>query len=300
MLISTPPKNWLLLLLLIIVWGTSFLQTSLSLRSFTPEQIVAARLCLAAIILVAYLFYKGEKLPTKLTDWSKFICFALLGYVFPFWLISTGQQTVTSGLAGLLMAVMPLLTMLLAHWLIPNELLTRYRIIGFGIGISGVLFVLWPSLISDNNSFIGALLVLLAACCYAFKTILVKRYSTYGAVSISTGVMICSALISLISWPDIWVVDWTAISSVSVISLIWLGIVPTGIAAIIYFVLVEQAGPTFLSNINYVIPVVAYISGALFLSETVSIYDFLALVFILSGIVISRLDPIRIAARKQL
>lgn len=281
-------KNWLLFIILTLLWGTSFMQITVSLRAFTPEQLVSWRLVLAAVVLVAYMLYRQQRFPLGIRHWLKFALFASIGNILPYWLITTGQQTITSGMAGLLMAVMPLVTMMLAHWFIPDEKLNRYRIVGFVLGISGVLFVLWPNLVSGSNSVYGALIVLLAAVCYAVNTILIRLYSNYEISVVSAGVMVSAALLSMILWPQMWQVSWPNEHMESLIALIWLGIFPTGIASVIYFILVKDAGPTFVSNNNYIIPVIAYIAGAWLLDEQVSYWDLLALAVILLGIAISR------------
>ena len=281
-------KNWLLFIILTLLWGTSFMQITVSLRAFTPEQLVSWRLVLAAVVLVAYMLYRQQRFPLGIRHWLKFALFASIGNILPYWLITTGQQTITSGMAGLLMAVMPLVTMMLAHWFIPDEKLNRYRIVGFVLGISGVLFVLWPNLVSGSNSVYGALIVLLAAVCYAVNTILIRLYSNYEISVVSAGVMVSAALLSMILWPQMWQVSWPNEHMESLIALIWLGIFPTGIASVIYFILVKDAGPTFVSNNNYIIPVIAYIAGAWLLDEQVSSWDLLALAVVLLGIAISR------------
>lgn len=281
-------KNWLLFVILTLLWGTSFMQITVSLRAFSPEQLVPWRLVLAALILLAYMLYRKQRFPLGLKHWAKFAMFATIGNILPYWLITTGQQTITSGMAGLLMAVMPLGTMMLAHWFIPSENLNRYRIIGFVLGISGVMFVLWPNLISGHNSVYGALIVLLAAACYAINTILIRLYSNYEISVVSAGVMLCAALISTLIWPQMWQVSWPQEHTESLVALIWLGIFPTGIASVIYFILVKDAGPTFVSNNNYIIPVIAYVAGAWVLGEPVSYWDLVALAVIIIGIAISR------------
>ncbi len=281
-------RLWLLFAALTLLWGTSFLNIAISLRSFTPEQIVAWRLILAALVLLLFLLYQKKRLPLSIKDWAKFCLFACLGNLVPYWLITNGQQTVTSGMAGLLMTIMPLVTMVLAHWYIVGERLNRNRIIGFLMGIMGVVFVLWPSLVSDTNSWFGAAIILLAACSYAVNTILIRLHSNHDISVVSCGVMICAAVMGAILWPQMWEVEWLQVSTESLLSLIWLGLIPTGVASVIYFALLKQAGPHFVSNNNYIIPVIAYLSGALILGEPVFWSDFAALAVILAGIAISR------------
>ena len=100
--------------------------------------------------------------------------------------------------------------------------------------------------------------------------------------------MICAAVMGAILWPQMWEVEWLQVSTESLLSLIWLGLIPTGVASVIYFALLKQAGPHFVSNNNYIIPVIAYLSGALILGEPVFWPDFAALAVILAGIAISR------------
>ena len=281
-------RHWLLFGALTLLWGTSFLNISVSLRSFTPEQIVAWRLILAALVLLLLLLYQRKRLPLSIKDWAKFSLFACLGNLLPYWFITNGQQTVTSGMAGLLMAVMPLTTMILSHWFIAGERLNSKRIAGFLMGTLGVTFVLWPSLVKGSHSYFGAVIILLAACIYAVNTVLIRLYSHYDTSVVSSGVMICAAMLGVIIWPQMWAVQWQQVSTLSLLSLIWLGLMPTAIASVIYFVLVKQAGTHFVSNNNYIIPVIAYITGALILGESVVWSDFAALAFILAGIAISR------------
>ena len=126
--------NYLLLFSLIFIWGTSFLLINRSLLSFFPEQVVGIRLLIAALVMLVVLLFTKRKLPLDITSWLHFFIIALIGNILPFWLIAVGQTTISSGLAGLLMAVMPLFTIILAHIFIKDDKINRYKIIGFIIG----------------------------------------------------------------------------------------------------------------------------------------------------------------------
>ena len=212
----------------------------------------------------------------------------LVGSVLPYWLIAKGQVYVTSGMAGLLMAIMPLMTLILAHFFIADENLNRNKLLGFVFGIGGVVLILGPTILGSQNSLIGCLLILTAAILYATNSIIARRLPTYSSAVVSTGVTICAAVISLAIWPSAFYIDWKFVSTPAVLTIVWLGIFPTGVAAIILFALIQRAGPTFLSNINYLIPVVAYFIGALVLGELIVWHDMVALLAILFGIVVSR------------
>jgi drug/metabolite transporter (DMT)-like permease len=191
-------------------------------------------------------------------------------------------------MAGLLMAVMPLVTLVLAHFLLPNDKLNIFKFIGFVFGISGVLFILGPSINNGSNSTIGILLVLAAACSYSINTIIAARLSSYDPIVTSTCVLILASIISFLIWPETLSISITEIPLLSGFSLILLGVLPTGIAAYIYFIIINSAGATFLANINYLIPVVAFFLGAILLGEEILLQNIIALIFIISGIFISR------------
>ena len=282
-------RNYFLLVLLVLIWGSSFLMINRSLLSFSPEQVVGYRLLIASIVLVFIALLRGKSLPGTLLPWLHFIIFAVIGNILPFLLIAKGQLTISSGMAGLLMAIMPLVTLILAHFFLPNDKLNRYKIIGFILGISGVFFILGPSLNDDNNTVFGILLVLAAACCYAINTIFATRLPSYDPLVSSSGVLIVASVISFLIWPDIFYLNFLELSLISILSILLLGIFPTAIAMVIYFNIINSAGATFLSNINYLIPVVAFFLGALVLGESIFWHNLLALLLIISGIVISRL-----------
>ncbi len=280
--------NWVLLFSLVALWGTSFLAIKVSLRTFTPDQVVVLRLSIGALVLIIFMLARGKRLPSKPIAWAHFMLLGLVGSVLPYWLIAKGQVYVTSGMAGLLMAIMPLMTLILAHFFIADENLNRNKLLGFVFGIGGVVLILGPTILGSQNSLIGCLLILTAAILYATNSIIARRLPTYSSAVVSTGVTICAAVISLAIWPSAFYIDWKFVSTPAVLTIVWLGIFPTGVAAIILFALIQRAGPTFLSNINYLIPVVAYFIGALVLGELIVWHDMVALLAILFGIVVSR------------
>ncbi len=284
----TNKRNYQLLGLLIIVWGSSFLLIDRSLLFFSPEQIVGYRLFIGAVVMLFVSFLYGKQLPRSIIPWLHFVVYAVIGNILPYLLIATGQLTITSGMAGLLMAFMPLVTLILAHIFLPNDRLNRFKVLGFILGFSGVMFILWPSVNDGSNTVFGILLVLGAACAYSINTIIASRLPSYDPLVSSTCVLIVASLMSFLIWPNIFHIDFNNIPFISSMSLLLLGALPTGYAALIYFTIINNAGATFLSNINYLIPVVAFFLGAIVLGEPILWYNILALLLIISGIFISR------------
>ncbi|MEH6470456.1 MAG: DMT family transporter [Halopseudomonas sp.] len=293
--------NWILLCGLILLWGTSFMVTSVAVKTISPMGIVALRVVLGAAVLITVLFVKKLKLPTERSAWGAFFLLGLVGNLLPFFLIAWGQQSIASGMAGVIMAIMPLVTMILAHYFVSGENLNRFKLLGFGVGISGIILLLGPVFGGDGQEILGAAAVLVAACLYALNTVLARILPSFTPLVTGAGVLIAGSLLSV----PIWLLQsgivgsifnpeavsssiTTGISADSLIALIWLGIGPTGIATLIYFKVIQRAGPTFLSTINYLIPAVAFFSGALFLSEPVTRQSILALAIVLLGIGLTR------------
>ncbi len=280
--------NWALLMVLVGLWGTSFMFTAIAVATVDPVSIVFYRLALGAVVLSLVVYARGDSLPLQWRVWAGFFVMSIAGNAMPFFLIAWGQQSVDSGVAGMIMAIMPLLTMVFAHYFVEGETLNRYKLIGFTLGITGVILLLGPVFEGGGRALWGGLAIFTAASCYAINTILIKRLPRYSPMVGACGVLIMAALVMFPFWLT-FRSDTGGISQDSMFSVIWLGIGPTGIATLILFAVIERAGPTFLSTINYLIPVVAFMCGAWLLSEPVGWLHFVALATILGGIGVTRI-----------
>ena len=281
--------NWSLLMSLVLLWGTSFMFISISVETIDPLSLVFFRVVLAAIVLLGIMVARGHRIPMTLNACLAFLLMGFMGNLFPFFLISWGQQSVHSGIAGMIMAIMPLMTMLLAHYFVQGENLTRYKIAGFALGITGVTILLGPVFEGGSRAMFSGIAIFIAATSYAVNSILVRRLPSFGPLVGSAGVMVAASITMLPIWFFLAPDGASGMSLKSINSMIWLGIGPTGIATIILFAVIERAGPTFLSTINYMIPVVAFFAGAIVLSEPVEWHSILALATILSGIALTRI-----------
>lgn len=268
--------------------------TAIAVGGFSPSTIVLVRVAIGATALLIAMLVKGQRLPRLGRAWAIFLLLGFFGNLLPFFLIAWGQQHINSGTAGVIMAVMPLVTLLLAHWFIEGEFINRYKMVGFFIGITGVVLLLGPAMGGSKLEIFGLVAVFVAALSYAVNTILTRKFSALGPLVTGAGMMlICTSIalpINLLSAPTL---GETTHSTGALLALIWLGIGPTGIATLVYFILIQRTGPTFLSNINYLIPAVAFFAGAYFLDEKVELQSFFALLVILAGIALSRITPSR-------
>jgi drug/metabolite transporter (DMT)-like permease len=288
MINKTSLTNWALLMGLVFLWGTSFMFISVSVETVDPLSIVFYRVLLGAIVLTMIVYAKGLRLPLSLLAWSVFMVFGIVGNLLPFFLISWGQQSVNSGVAGMIMAIMPLMTMLLAHYFVEGEDLNRYKIIGFTLGVTGITILLGPVFEGGGRAVLSGIGIFIAATSYAVNSILVRRLPQYNPIVAGAGMLIAATITLLPIWWLFAPAYSANVSMKSMISVIWLGIGPTGIASVILFTVIKRAGPTFLSTINYMIPVVAFFTGAIILSEPIEWHSILALTTILSGIALTR------------
>ncbi len=280
--------NWALLMCLVFLWGTSFMFISLSVENIDPLSIVFYRVLLGALVLTVIVYATGLRLPLAPSAWLVFLIFGIVGNVFPFFLISWGQQSVNSGIAGMIMAIMPLMTMILAHYFVDGEDLNRFKIIGFTLGITGITILLGPVFEGGGRAALSGFAIFIAATSYAVNSILVRRLPQYNPIVAGAGMLIAATITLLPVWWFLAPGYSANISMKSMMAVLWLGIGPTGIASIILFTVIKRAGPTFLSTINYMIPVVAFFTGALILSEPIEWNSVLALATILSGIALTR------------
>ena len=284
--------DWLGMLSLVIMFGSAFLFTKLAIQEFPPTIVTAGRILIAAIVLLIFSIVRKESFKFLHKNWLLLIALAFFGDCLPFYLISWGQQSVDSSIAGILMAVMPLTTIVLAHFFVRGEPLTINRVVGFFLGFVGVLVLLgpaaWAKFESGENMLFAMLAILGGAVSYAVNTVLAKRLPNGSFLAISTAVLVVASVMML---PMLFTADYSwqiDIRSIELFSLILLGIFPTAIATIIYFAVIVRVGPSFLSQINYLIPIWAVLMGIIFLNESVGVSAFIALAIILLGIAIAQ------------
>ena len=285
--------NWLLLGFLAIVWGTSFMTISVAIQGgFSPLTITLLRIACAAVVLVIFIKAKGLQLPNQIKQWTSLFILGFFGSALPFMLISWGQQTVPSGITGILMSIMPLATMLLAHFMVADERLNLFKIIGFIVAFSAVFLLLNP-VENSRIDLLGSIAILSAACSYALNTVLIRKLPVPAPMVAGSGMMLCS-LCLLTPWA---LSEYSAITDQlihaktdALLALLWLGVMPTGVASIVYFIVVNRAGPSFLSNCNFLIPVVAFVTGAWLLNEPVTLINLISLTAILTGITLTRIN----------
>ncbi|MEE9329898.1 MAG: DMT family transporter [Parvularculaceae bacterium] len=286
--------HWLLLLAIVFIGGSSFAGIKYGLETATPGLVAAGRLWIGAILLTLYARATGRKFPPLISNgkpskhWLFMLAGGIVGYAIPFTLFPIAQQSVSTMLAGIYMALMPLMTLVMAYFFV-GEAMTRRKVLGFVMGAVGVVVLIGPSALSGASSGdLTAQLILIAAIlCYSAYGIIAAKAPKMQARSYGAGVIICAALASTIPL-FLWGQDWSALSWRSGAGILFLGIFPSGIATIIIIVLIQQVGASFTSLGAYGAPPVAIVLGIILFDEPLKPTFLIGLLIILSGLAISQ------------
>ena len=284
--------SWLCLITLAIIWGVNFIFIKISVEDVGATNNVFFRLLLAALVLSTYLRSTGKKLPLSKYNVLFYLILGFLGLALPFFLISSAEIYIDSGLAGLLMSPMPLITLSLSALILKDEVINGTKILAFIIAFLGLIVLFGPKNLlalggSNKIEFISQILVLIAAFCYGTNAILSKLAPKIDASAMATGVSIGSLFFVTpfaFFYEPFYLVNFT---NEAILAIIIQGVFGTAIASILFFKIIELKGPVFLSLINFMIPPVAFFAGVLFLSEQIKINALLALLMILGALYIN-------------
>jgi drug/metabolite transporter (DMT)-like permease len=285
-------KNMLLFMafLMVIVWGSAFTLVSIGVKYISPLWLVTYRLIIGAIIVIIYVKFKGLNLPNiRDKRWIWYFAMGLIGMVIPFFLLSTGQVIIDSGLTAIMVGTMPLMTVILAHFF-TNEKLSITKIIGFIFGFIGIVILFLPSdfSIQITENWFSQLIIIIAAFCYAVTTIIAKRAPDTPATIGACMMLICAATACL------FVALLTGFPSsmpplLGILTAFGLGVGSTAFASILLLYIIDQTGPSTVAKINYFVPLASVIFGVIILDEILSIRIFIAFVIILIGMFISQI-----------
>ena len=294
------PVNWLRIGALGLIWGASFTTLTVALRDVGPFTVAAVRIALGAVFLLALLRIRGLRLPPLDPGpgrrvWVFALCMALFSNVIPFSLLGWAQQSVASGFAGVCMAAVPLLILPLAHVLVPGERMHLRRVGGFVLGSVGVVVLIGADAFASTGKDLESLARLAclgAAMCYATGSILTRLCPPVHLLALAAAVMTLAAGMIV---PVALIVEGVpnALTWGGFFALLYLGVLPTGVAQILLVQVTREAGPGFFGLVNYMVPVWSVILGAVFLAEAVPPRLFLAMAMILAGVAISQWGALR-------
>jgi drug/metabolite transporter (DMT)-like permease len=276
--------EWAMLLTLSVLWGGSFFFVGVAVTALPPLTIVVLRVGIAAMILNVAVRVMGIKMPRDAKSCAAFFSMGLLNNVIPFCLIAWGQTHIASGLAAILNATTPLLTVVVAHGLTDDEKMTGNRLVGVLVGLVGVVLVIGPAALHGlGTDVVAELAVLAAALLYAFAGIYGRRFRRMGITPIATATgQVSAAALTLLPgalWIDRpWELAPPGLAVCGAV--IAMATFSTALGYILYFRILATAGATNLLLVTFLIPVSAITAGIVVLGEHLALRHFLGMALI--------------------
>ena len=276
--------DYLLLTLLALIWASAFFNIKIATYSFGPVTIAFLRVFFGAIPVLLLCYYKNIKIEAFSKDWYWFAIIGFINLVAPFFLIAYGVKSVQSNLAAILMSTTPLSSTILGHFYTKNEKFNFIKTFGILIGFSGILYLFSDNLLIDENNFLSALLILLGSTCYVIGGVLTLKISKKKNENV-TGSILIWAVIILIPLVSFIEQPWNVIPRLdSTISVIYLGLVSTGLAWLLRFRILVNNGLIFQSQVSYLIPIFGTILSYIFLKELITLKVMVSLIAVIVGI----------------
>jgi drug/metabolite transporter (DMT)-like permease len=276
--------DYLLLIILALIWASAFFNIKIATYSFGPVTIAFLRVFFGAIPVLLLCYYKNIKIEAFSKDWYWFAMIGFINLVAPFFLIAYGVKSVQSNLAAILMSTTPLSSTVLGHFYTKNEKFNFIKTFGILIGFSGILYLFSDNLLIDENNFFSALMILLGSTCYVIGGVLTLKISKKKNENV-TGSILIWAVIILIPLVSFIEQPWNISPRLdSTISVIYLGFVSTGIAWLLRFRILVNNGLIFQSQVSYLIPIFGTVLSYIFLKELITTKVLISLIAVCVGI----------------
>lgn len=281
--------EWLLLLLLASLWGSSFLFMKVAVQDLPVFTVVLGRIGIAALLLTAYVYLRGESIPLNRRFWGSMFLLGFLRASLPISLFVWAGSQIDSNVSGILNSTTPLFTAIVAHFFTQDERLNGTRIVGILCGMTGVVILIGvDALVGLGSNVLGQLAVLGATCSYGFAGVYSRRMHDLPPAT-TTAAMLLAATI-LILPISLWLAPpWTLQpTTASVGSVLALAIFNTAVAFVVWLMIVLRAGANNSSQVTFIIPIMAIILGYFVLGEQPGWNALVGMVFILLGLGIAQ------------
>jgi len=283
--ISRPPRWLAAYVALAAIWGLSFLFIKVADGALRPLQVALGRVALGCVVVCLITWLGRHRLPLESRLWLRLAVAAFLMNVAPFTLFAYGEQRITSVSAGVWNAMTPLLALPATVWLIPSERPDRRNAAGLAVGFVGAVVLLGAAPQLSGGTVTGDALCLAAACSYGLGYPFSRRFispSGLAPVALAAGQLICAtaqlAVISAVVTSPPARLPWAA-----VLSVLALGVAGTGVAYILNYMIVRDAGAIVASTVTYVIPIFSTLAGVTLLSEHLTAGDIIGAPLIVAG-----------------
>jgi drug/metabolite transporter (DMT)-like permease len=281
-------SDWLIMLVLAVIWGGAFFFIGVAVRHVPPLTYVWLRVTIAAVAMWVFVKARGQRLGLPRQVWGSIVLLAILNNALPFTLFGWGQTHIASGLASILNATTPIWGVLVAHFFTADERMTPRKIAGVLLGFGGVATMIGPSLLSEiGSSALAQLACVGAALSYAFAGVWARRFKRLGIspLSITTGQLTAAAIVMLpvsMLAEHPWTRELPPVSAWAAIGA--LAVLCTAFGYVLYFKLIDGAGATNAMLVTLLVPPVAILLGGTFLGETLAPQDFAGLALIALGL----------------
>ena len=271
-------REQVLLLALAAIWGASFLFIKLGVDEVEPAVVVFGRLLVGVAVLVPIVLLRGS-VPDMRAMWVPCVVLGALNNAVPYWLLAFAETRIDSGLAAVIQAAAPILTVVLAMRIDPSQRVHGLRLVGVAIGFVGVALLVG---VQEGGQLVGALAVLGTATCYALSVLYAGRaVRSFPPLEVAIGQLAVGLLLAtplgLAQLPS------EAPPAKAVAAIVALGALSTGVAYLLYFTLIARAGASRAILVTYLVPAFALVYGTVFLDEAVTVSALVGLVLILGG-----------------
>ena len=275
-----------LLILLAIIWGSSFFNIKIATYSYDPITLALVRVIFASVPLLLLCKVKRIRIEAFGNNWNWYAIIGLCNIAIPFVLIAIGTAKINSYLAAILMSTTPLSGSILAHFFTKDEKLSFLKSLGVLIGFSGIVLLFFDKVIINSENYIYALITILGSTFYCIGGLLTLRLKHEKNENVTTSTTLWSVIFLL---PFSLVIEspWESTPTlISTLSLLYLGVIATGFAWLIRFRILTVNGLVFQTQVAYLIPIFGIIFGYFLMDEIITWRVLLSLVIILFGIYI--------------
>jgi drug/metabolite transporter (DMT)-like permease len=281
-------KDWLLVLLLGLFWGSSFFFVEVLLKYLSPFTIVYLRVCIASIFLILFIYIKGIKFQFTFNNFFNLSIMSILNNIFPFLLITFGQQSTSGGLASILNANTSFVAIILASLFLPLERLSLNRVLGVSIGILGVVIAIgYQNIFQLKNDDLGKYLIIIATISYGFAGVWGKlRLNNLSPIIAATGMLTISTIILTPYAITNHLVEIYSLNFYIFKYAFIFAIICSVFAYFLYFKILESAGAGNLLICTIIIPPSSIFLNAFFLDQNITTNEYLGLIIIILGLII--------------
>ena len=282
------PKHWVAFIFLGAIWSASFLWIKIAIQEVGPFTLVGFRVGFGALTVILASLFSRTHWPRDRATWVTYSILGLTSVAIPFVLISWGEKTIDSAVASILNASMPLFTIVLAHYILHDDRMTVQKLLGLLVGFGGVVVLLSKDLQPGaNNSLLGQAAVILASLFYAGSAVYARLKTGHVPGLVRGGAPLVTA--SIATWLIIPVVERPVHGPsqfIGWVALLWLGVLGSGLALVLWYYLLHEIGPTRTTLVSYIFPLGGVVLGVIFLGEELTWQLFIGAMLIVASVVV--------------